>query len=273
VSDLAAIEPSPGLTGALSEWFGQAAQIATGISGVSYAFGWLLTARFYGGLGVDPEEVGVTFSWLVIRAFLIGLLGLVVMLGVRQLLRLATAGGGPITRLVQSKTAIVLSLLLTCAGMAGIIVLAYIVWFVPDGTDPTATVIAILACAALIGMVVWWLRPSSFSLRWNSRYWLRALAGALLGFVVTMLVLLPFRLGDRLAADVRAGRPVTIDVLPGVPAIKTVAVRVVSADPAKPSPASGCALRLGSGGGTSVFVAGGKVMRISDQNITVTSPC
>lgn len=272
MSDLATIEPPPSLTGRLSEWFGQAAQIATGISGASYAFGWLLTARFYGGLGVDPEEVGVTFSWLVVRAFLIGLLGLVVVLGVRQLLQLA-ARSGPITRIVQSQTAIVLSLLLTCGGMAGVIALAYIVWFAPDGTDPTATVIAILACAALIGLVVWWLRPSSFRLRWNSRYWLRGLAGALLGFLVTALLLLPFRLGDRLVADVRAGRPVTIDVLPGVPAIKAVKVRVASADPAKASPISECALRLGSGAGTSLFVVHGKVLRASDQNITVTSPC
>ncbi|RCG28235.1 hypothetical protein DQ384_24190 [Sphaerisporangium album] len=272
MNKLGTAEPPPSLTGTLSEWFGQAAQIATGISGMSYAFGWLLTARFYGGLGVDPEEVGVTFSWLVVRAFLIGLLGLVVVLGVRRLLQVA-GRSGPITRLVQSRTSIILSLLLTCAGMAGVIVLAYLVWLAPAGTDPTGTVIAIFACAALIGLIVWWMRPSSFRLRWNSRYWLRGLAGALLGFLVTATALLPFRLGDRLVAEVRAGRPVTIDVLPGVSAIKVAEVRVTSADPATPGPAVTCVLRLGGGAGTSVFVAEGKVLRVSDQNVTVTSPC
>jgi hypothetical protein len=272
MTDLPTGEPPSTFTGRLSEWFGQAAQIATGIGGVSYAFGWLLTARFYGSLGIDPEEAGVTFSWLVVRAFLIGLLGLVVVLGVRRLLQLA-ARSGPITRLVQSRTAIVVSLLLTCAGMAGIVALAYTVWLAPDGADSTSAVIAILGCGVLIGLAVFRLRPSSFSLRWNSRYWLRGVAGALLGFLIVCLALLPFRLGDRLAGEVRAGHPVTVDALPGVPAIKVVEVLLSPADPAGPNSAAGCALRLGGGAGTSLFMVDGKVLRVSDQNVMVTSPC
>jgi hypothetical protein len=66
--------------------------------------------------------------------------------------------------------------------------------------------------------------------------------------------------------------PVSVGLL-GVHLIKVDEVRVTSADPDKPSPVTGCVLRLGSGTGTSVFVAGGTVVRASDQNISVTSPC
>jgi hypothetical protein len=272
MNELPIVKSPSTTTGVVSEWIGQATQIVTGIAGASYAFGWLLTARFYGALDVDPEEVGITFSWLVIRAFLIGLLGLLVVLGARKLLELA-ARSRPFNLFVRSRVAIAAALLLACIGMAGIVALAYVVWLAPGNTDPTGAIVAIFGCGVLVGLAVLRLRPSSFNFQWNGRYWLRGTAGALLGFLVVSLVFLPFRLGDRLAAEVRAGRPVTVDVLPGVPAITAIEVRVTSVDPVKPSPASGCILRLGDVAGTSLFMIDRKVLRVSDQNVIVTSPC
>jgi hypothetical protein len=205
----------------VSEWAAQAAQITTGVAGLSYAFGWILMTRFYGELGVDPEDAGVTFAWLVVRAFFVGLTALAVMLIVRWLQSRATT--------VQSAN-VVLS----------------------------------------VGTGVRSLVQLRFSLQ--GRYVLRATAGLLAGFTVVFLVVLPFRLGDRLADDAFAGKPVSFGFL-GMSAIKTVQVRLASADPAKPPPTSECVLRLGSNAGTSLFVAGGRVIRVSDQNVTVLSPC
>jgi hypothetical protein len=165
----------------ISEWAGQAAQITTGVAGLSYGFGWVLMARFYGSLGVEPEEVGITFTWLVARAFLVGLAALAVLLAARWLQGRAT--------LVRS-TDLVLSV----------------------GTEV------------------------------------------------------------RFAADARAGRPVDFGLL-GMSAIRVTPVRLSSADPARPSPAAGCVLRLGGSAGTSLFMVEGRVIRLSDQNVAVSSPC
>jgi hypothetical protein len=203
----------------VSEWAAQAAQITTGVAGLSYAFGWILMARFYGALGVDPEDVGITFTWLVARAFLVGLVALAAFLAVRWLQNRATSA--------QSMW-ITLSI--------GIGVLAEVHLSLPG------------------------------------RYLLRGLAGALAGFAVVFLVVLPFRLGDRFADDALAGRPVDFDVF-GTTVLRAPEVRLSSADPAKPSPSTGCVLRLGGNAGTSLFIAGGRVLRVSDQNVTVSSSC
>ncbi|MEA5364151.1 hypothetical protein VA596_31775 [Amycolatopsis sp., V23-08] len=205
----------------VSEWAAQVAQVTTGVAGLSYAFGWLLMARFYGALGVEPEDAGVTFTWLVVRAFLVGMLALAALLAVRWLQNRATS--------VQT-TRLTLSI----------------------GTDVGA------------------LTEVRFSL--PGRYLLRGVAGVLTGFVVVFLLVAPFRLGDRFADDVVAGRPVDFGVL-GTSVISVPEVRLSSADPTKPSPAAGCVLRLGGNAGTSLFVVGGRVIRVSDQNVTVSSSC
>jgi hypothetical protein len=205
----------------ISEWAGQAAQITTGVAGLSYGFGWVLMARFYGSLGVEPEEVGITFTWLVARAFLVGLAALAVLLAARWLQGRAT--------LVRS-TDLVLSV----------------------GTEVRSLM--------------------EVRLPLHGRHWLRGVAGALVGFIVVFLLVLPFRLGDRFAADARAGRPVDFGLL-GMSAIRVTPVRLSSADPARPSPAAGCVLRLGGSAGTSLFMVEGRVIRLSDQNVAVSSPC
>ncbi|MEU0535827.1 hypothetical protein [Amycolatopsis tolypomycina] len=205
----------------ISEWAAQAAQITTGVAGLSYAFGWILMARFYGALGVDPEDAGITFSWLVARAFLVGLVALAAFLAVRWL---------------QNRAA---------------------------SAQPTWVTLS-------IGTGVRSLAEVHLSL--PGRHLLRGLAGALTGFVVVFLLILPFRLGDRFAGDALAGRPVDFGLL-GTSVIRAPEVRLSPADPAKPAPATGCVLRLGGNAGTSLFVAGGRVIRVSDQNVTVSSSC
>jgi len=270
MTDLVAADRPTTLAGQMSEWFGQAAQIASGIGGISYAFGWLLTDRFYGDLGVEPEEVSITFPWLVVRAFLVGLVGLCVAAVIRTLFRLA-ARSQPINRLVQSRTAIVALLLLSCIGVAGIVSLAYLVWFTVPGSNSIGIVAVAFAVSIGIGVLVATLRPATLTVRLDARYLLRGVAGALLGFVIVSLIILPFRLGDQLADEVRAGQPFAIGL--GLGTIKADRVRLSAADPSKPSPVSGCVLRLGSNGGTSLFVVNGRVMRLSDQNITVVAAC
>lgn len=210
----------PSLAG-ISEWAAQAAQVTTGIAGLSYAFGWALMARFYGSLGVEPEDVGITFTWLVVRAFLVGLLALAVLVSVRWLQDQATS--------VRS-TNLVFSV----------------------GTEVRSLM--------------------EVRLPVHGRHLLRGLAAALVGFMVVFLLALPFRLGDRFATAVRAGNPVDFGLL-GMSVIEVTQVRLTSADPAKPSPATRCVLRLGSNAGTSLFVMAGHVIRVSDQNVTVSSPC
>ena len=205
----------------ISEWAGQAAQVTTGVAGLSYAFGWVLMARFYGALGVEPEDVGITFAWLVARAFLVGVLALVAVLSVRWLQLRSTSA---------SSTKLVVSV----------------------GNDVRSYI--------------------ELKLPFNGRYLLRVIAGILAGFLITLLVLLPFYLGDRLATDARAGRSVDFGLL-GISAIRTAQVRLISADPDKPIAAAGCVIRLGSNAGTSLFIVDGYVVRVSDQNATVTSPC
>jgi hypothetical protein len=46
---------------------GDVAQAFTILGGLAYGFGWVLTSRFYGTLGVSSEDVGISPAWLAIR--------------------------------------------------------------------------------------------------------------------------------------------------------------------------------------------------------------
>ena len=263
------------------QWFGQAAQVGTGIAGFSYGFGWVLATRFYSSFGVDPQDAGVNFGWLAIRSFVVGVAGLAAFLCVRWLLRVAERGK-PTVRVVQSPVAIVGLILVCCIGIAGLVALGLSVWTVETGgAVSSAAVTAVLVCGALIAATFLRLRPPTVRLGWNSELWLRGIAGALSGFVLVGLLLLPYQLGGRLAVDVRRGGQVHVPMVPGVPVFDIVRVRLITvSDRAVPTgvldgdDASGtCVLRLGGNGGTSIYYAHGVVLRISDQNVTVTAPC
>jgi MFS family permease len=265
--------PPSTATGRVSEWFGQAAEIVTGVAGFSYAFGWILTARFFGSLGIDPEEVGISFSWLAIRAFLVGLAGLVIFLGAQWLLQ-AAERSEPVVHVIQSRAAIVALIVLCCMSTAGLVALSLTAWVAAhDGTVGWASVVAILACGAITAVTILWLRPPTVRLAWNSRLWLRGVAGALLGFIAVTLLVTPYRLGDYLGSEVRNNKAAHLPVAPGVPALQVTRVRLTPVNSQAPAPALGCVLRLGGNGSTSIYYASGRVLRVSDQNVTVNEPC
>lgn len=265
------------LTGQVSHWFGQAAQIVTGVAGFSYAFGWVLTARFFGSFGVDPEDAGVSFGWLAIRAFLVGITGLVIFLASRALLRVAERSG-PVVHIIQSRTVIIVLTVVCCLGVAALVALCLAVWTASNGgTVDSASVIAILTCGAIIAGLVLWLRPPAVQLGWNTSLWLRGIAGALLGFITVSLLMLPYRLSDHLAVDVRDGRAVHLPMVPGVPAFQLPRVRLTPVDGQAPAPdlppPSACVSRLGGSSGTSIYYMNGRVLRVADQNVTAVAPC
>ncbi|WP_431897883.1 hypothetical protein [Micromonospora haikouensis] len=268
--------PPTTLTGQVSHWFGQAAQIVSGVAGVSYAFGWVVTARFFGAFGVDPEDAGITFGWLAIRAFLVGVAGLVVFVGSRHLLQTAERSA-PVVHIVQGRAAIVATTIVCCMGVAGLAVLCLVAWATSRGGGvDAAAVVTILACGAAITALVLWWRPPSVQLGWNTSLWLRGAAGALLGFLGVGLLLLPYRLSDHLAADVRAGREVSLPMAPGVPALHVTRVHLAPVD-GQPSPhlppVAACVSRLGGAAGTSLYYLDGRVYRVADESVTVWGPC
>jgi hypothetical protein len=268
--DATADEPS--LATHLTRWFGQATQIVTGIAGFSYAFGWILAARFFSAFDLSPEDAGVTFAWLAIRAFLAGLSGLLVVVVVRYLLQTARRGK-PVVLIVQSRWAIAGLTVLCCLAPAGLVVGVLAAWAAShDSTVAAASVVTVLACCVLIALLMQWLRPPTFQLGWNSSLLLRVLAGALLGFVLTALALLPFRLGDHLAAEVKRGQEMRLTVPPGILVLQVSRVRLEATAPAAQVPA-GCALRLGGNSGTSYFYIGGRTLQVANENVVVRSPC
>jgi hypothetical protein len=263
------------------QWFGQAAQVGTGVAGFSYGFGWVLATRFYSNFGIDPQDAGVDFAWLAIRSFMVGVAGLAAFLCVRWLLRAAKRGKSSV-RVVQSRAAIVGLILVSCLGIAGIVALGLSAWVTETGGDVSgASFAAVLLCGALIAALLLKVRPPAVRLGWNSELWLRGVAGAISGFVVVGLLLLPYQLGGRLASEVRHGEEVHVPIMPGVPVFDIVKVRLiaVSDQPIPPGPlaaingSGGCVLRLGEHDGTSIYYAHGVVLRISDQNVTATGPC
>jgi hypothetical protein len=264
-------------TGQVSHWLGQAAQIVSGISGFSYAFGWVLTARFFGSFGVNPEDAGVSFSWLAIRAFLVGITGLAIFLIARSLLQ-AAERSEPVVHVIQSRAAIIVLTVVCCIGVAALVALSLTGWVASSGgTVGTAPVVAVLASGTFTAVIILWLRPPSVQLGWNSSLWLRGIAGALLGFVAVSLLLMPYRLGDYLADEVRNGQATHLPVVPGVPALQITQVSLsLGGQPGSATnllPPVNCVLRLGGNSGTSIYYANGRVLRVADENATVAAPC
>jgi hypothetical protein len=259
---------------ALSTWAGQAVQIATGVAGLSYAFGWVLVTRFYGEFGIDPESAGITFGWLAIRAFLIGLVGLGFFLLARGILRIA--GRIPVARPTLFEGGRLVALIvLGCLVVAVVVVLIQLAF----GGDveiadwlPTVAVAASIAAA-----VIFLLRPKSLEALPRLDQLLKGFAGFLIGFTAMALLLMPYRLGAHLAEDVRDGKPVDLPIVPGVPALQAPKVRVGLVDAGQTTPDMrpflSCVLRLGGANGTSLYYANGTVLRIADENVNVTSPC
>lgn len=270
-------DTQPSTLDGLSSWFGRAAQIITGLAGASYAFGWMLAARFYGSFGVAPEDVGISFERLAIRAFVVGAIGLSLFLGVRWLLSTATRGR-TVIRIVESRAAIFLIIFTCCIGVSLVVAFLLATWVTYHG-DPVSwvSVISVLVCGVAPALLILWLKPPSVQIGWNSSLWLRGMAGAVLGFVVAGLILLPYRLGDHLASSVRAGTPVTVPVVPGIAGLEVTRVRLSPVDDSfkglDPLLARSCLLRLGAADGTSIYYMKGRILRIADSAVAAVVSC
>jgi hypothetical protein len=63
-----------------------AASLSTVAAAVLYAYGWIFMRWFYAAFGVQPEEVGITFAYLVVRVGVIMAILVGMLLGLRWLL-------------------------------------------------------------------------------------------------------------------------------------------------------------------------------------------
>lgn len=260
----------------VAEWFAQGAQITSGLAGLSYAFGWILAARFYGAFGQSPEEGGVTFSWLAIRAFLIGLVGLVLILTARRLL-VAAGRATPIVYSVTGNLAFILTLV-AVIGVPIIVLAGVFLWEMVFGNFNDLPVIIVLTATGLLLCALWiWLRPRTVTVAWNANLLFRGLAGLVVGIVVVSFILVPLRLADHLVSDVQAGRSIRLLIMPGVPVFEVPLVHVVP-NTTQPIPVelggtSTCFQRLGSDGADAIYVVSGQVVRVPEEYHVTTMPC
>jgi hypothetical protein len=248
--------------------------VATGVAGFSYAFGWVLAARYFGEFGVDPEAAGVSFSWLAIRAFLVGLVALGVFLLVRQILRAARRLPVDAPTLYRGGKLLAI-IVLGCVAAALVVVLAELMLRrrvdAGDLVAPLGVAVVIALGATML------LRPISIEALPRMDRLLRGVAGFLIGFAVAGSLLTPYLLGEHLAEDVRHGQPIDLQIVPGVPALQAPRVRLTLVDSAQTRPEMaaflGCVVRLGGADGTSLYYAEGSVLRVADENVYAVQPC
>ncbi len=257
-------------------WITTAVQVSTAVAGAAYGFGWLTAARFYGHFGVSPEEVGISFGWLAIRAFLIALVSLALFLATRFLLQMAERYKAPVwtaNRRTVTATLLLLSLGLTVGTDILLIKRGF------GSSSGEILVLAVIPLSAVVLILALRKRAQSATLtvRGTLGVWLRGVAGGLAGFVVTILAMMPVRIADDLSNSVRRGEAARLVILPGVPVLQMERARLLPATYPQPSPPSDtpCVVRLGGGGGTSVYwdIDRQQVLRISDETVIAATPC
>jgi hypothetical protein len=259
----------------LSAWAGHATTIATGLAGLSYAFGWILTARFYGSFGIDPESAGVTFSWLAIRAFLIGLAGLALILLARAAPRFASSIPGR----SQSFEGPGLNTLILVGCVVAAVAVSLPAQMLPGKRTSLAEVgIALIGGLLLGGAIIAVVRPRQVQVSPSFERLSSGVQGFLIGFTAVGVLLLPYKWGTELANDVRAGRPVQISIVPGLPAFYAPRVHLSLVDAGQPTPDVGpylatCVVRLGGANGVSLYYGNGRVLRVADEVVYATGPC
>jgi hypothetical protein len=233
---------------------------------------------FFSHFDISPEDAGVSFDWLAVRAFLIAVVVLAVVLIARFLSRNAERYG-PAVRIVESR-AVVIAAKLLLALSVGTAIGALI-----RRSFGYSLVMVLIPALLVLGTGIWiWLNPSSEPLQiaWNARILLKGVAGALAGFVVAALVCFPYRMTAQLAGEVKAGRPVQVSILPGLIAFEVVRMRVVFI-PNSDSTSSVirgkrldiCLMHLGGSDGNSYFYdfQSGHVLVLNDQDIVARQPC
>lgn len=144
---------------------GVLAQVSTFGGALLYGLGWLFCLRFFGALGTTPEQVGVTFSFIVVRAALL-LIGLLLVITVAINLFGQQRSVGAI--LLQDKPIRVRQSIFLAAYFALLLVLG------------TGEAIAIL-----------WMRPWQFT---SNPFAARSVAFLVAGLALTFLVIIPPRI-------------------------------------------------------------------------------
>jgi hypothetical protein len=266
----------PWLHSPISTWLGSAAQISTAVAGAAYGFGWLVAARLYGRFGVSPEDAGISFGWVAIRAFLVALASLLLLLAARYLLRTAERYATIVWTASRGTVTAALLLVLVCfAATTDAIMISR---GFGTSTVERLVLVGIPLCAVTTAVIVRRRsrRPTSTA-RGHVALWLRGLSGALVGFVVTILAVTPVRVADNLGETIEEGRTAQLFILPGIPVLQMERVRLL---PATYSPTSGvenspCLVRLGGDAGTSIYwdIDRRQVLRVSDQNVVAATPC
>jgi len=256
-----------------SAWLAKAAQIATAVAGAAYGFGWLIAARLFGSFDVSPEEVGISFGWVAIRAFLVALASLLLLLAARSLLRAADRYATAVWP--AQRHAITAGLLMASVGISitGDVLLIHRGY----GRSPAGrTFVVLLPIAAIVAVAILRRRAAqSRQPRGQAGLWLRGLSGALASFVITILLLAPVRLADSVSAGIHAGHGTRLDLLPGVPVLQMGRVRLLPQDALTTGASGPCVIRLGGSEGTSVYwdIDRQRVLRLSDGNVVAAGPC
>jgi hypothetical protein len=261
-------------------WLGTAAQLGTAAAGVAYGYGWIICARFYSHFGMTPEEAGISFDWLAVRAFLIALAVFALIFAVRLVSHTAERFDS-VTKFIDGRVAASVSIVILCVGSGLLLDLGLLTFlkqasqFLIWGT--------ICLCLLVAGKLIF-LRAAQEPLKiaWNAKLFLRGASAALVGFTVVSLVLLPYRLADKLSQEVREGRSAYLPILPGIDAIHIEKIRVIlinsnlaGALPRQLETSGLCLMNLGGSDGSSFYFdpQSKNVFRFSDQNVSTINPC
>lgn len=235
-----------------------------------YAYGWITIGSMLGRFDVGPEEVGVGFSYLTVRAaFPVLILAAAVALTFLAVTyasnRFGDASFDP-----RVLVFVVPITLLTFASYA-----------IADGSDDffsfgLAPALLPLVFAAASRYLDHMKMERRYILSIPIRKILVPFKWLMAGLGLFMILAGPFLLGGEFADRIERGAEVTPPLLPGVPGltVRSVAVRSIT-DEGKLLTESRCVLYFGSAGGVSVFYDAGSdtVERLPDEQIAVTSPC
>lgn len=272
-------QPRRDFTRDISDLFGRAAQIATGLAGLSYAFGWILANRFYSQFGESPEDGGVSFPWLAVRAFIFSFAALMAVFLIRFLMRAAQrATPGAYSPGRWATFGIAGSLIVLTPAVAIPVTFSIEKLVGKDEIAPLLDRFPELVGGLIVGVIFAALflhiAPNSLKFEWNANLVLRGLAGFLTGAIALTYCLLPFQIADNLATNIRDGHSVKLQIFPKLTVFEASRVRVIAIGGADiPFAPQNCVLRLGSNSATAIYYVNKHVVRIPEQSHVIVGPC
>jgi len=243
-----------------------------------YAFGWIFTARFLARFGVAPEDVGFSFSYLLIRVGFMALAFLSLAAGIFWVLnKLADFSGSTRIRIPRASV--------RNASQLGVAVLA-VVAVVSVARSALVTAAALVLFYGVAWLLARWL--SRGAALWATEYYesldlsmralLRSLAVVCVAVAAAGLIALPFVAADVYADRVQAGDALRTPVLPGITGLSVPKVEVTTVDgsPVSADVTDGaCVHLLGSAGGVVILYDhdADRVLRVPQERVTLQEPC